>query len=233
MAQVPSPLRGGAARVHRPAAGWTVPKFDQTVPARTRAASPRLLDPAGLERRHRTPRAAGRARRAAGGPRVVSSRDVPDPRAPSSPRSPSKAGWRVTARFVPGRRAEMFAAGAARVSTDQPLGDLLMLLLEPASPDSYFAWGFFHEVLQNTEYVEAYVMEPMAERMLAEDPGLRAEFERSSAAAERRPGAGRRSRSASTRPSSRVLPRACSGSTSSTRYFDDRAFLYPVAREGP
>jgi hypothetical protein len=53
-----------------------------------------------------------------------------------------------------------------------------MILLEPASPDSFFQWGFFLEVLQRAEYAEAYVLEPMAERMLAEDPELRAEFER-------------------------------------------------------
>jgi murein tripeptide amidase MpaA len=76
------------------------------------------------------------------------------------------------------QRRVRFAPGSARVSTDQPLGTLTVLLLEPRSPDSFFQWGFFHEVLQRTEYVEDYVLEPMAERMLAEDPALRAEFEK-------------------------------------------------------
>ena len=49
--------------------------------------------------------------------------------------------------------------------------------LEPASPDSFFRWGFFLEVLERTEYVEDYVMEPMAQRMLDADPALRAAFE--------------------------------------------------------
>jgi hypothetical protein len=74
------------------------------------------------------------------------------------------------------QRTERFAAGAIRVSTDQPLGDLAAILLEPSSPDSYFQWGAFAEVLQQTEYIEGYVMEPMAERMLAEDPKLAEEF---------------------------------------------------------
>ena len=60
----------------------------------------------------------------------------------------------------------------------QPLGDLVMLLLEPASPDSYLQWGFMLEILQRTEYVESYVMEPLARRMLAADPELEAEFQR-------------------------------------------------------
>ena len=69
------------------------------------------------------------------------------------------------------------ATGSHYVATDQPLGDLAMLLLEPGSPDSYFQWGFLLEILQRTEYVEAYVMEPMARAMLAADPQLRASFE--------------------------------------------------------
>jgi hypothetical protein len=36
-----------------------------------------------------------------------------------------------------------FLAGSVRISTDQPLGDLAVLLLEPNSPDSFFQWGFF------------------------------------------------------------------------------------------
>ncbi len=70
-----------------------------------------------------------------------------------------------------------FPAGSVRISTDQPLGDLVVLLLEPNSPDSFFQWGFFLEIMSPTEYVEEYVMQPMAERMLAEDAKLKAELE--------------------------------------------------------
>ena len=77
---------------------------------------------------------------------------------------------------VPEPRTEQFGAGSIRVSTDQPLGDLAAILLEPASPDSYFQWGAFREVLQQTEYIESYVIEPMAERMLAADPNLAVQF---------------------------------------------------------
>ena len=74
-------------------------------------------------------------------------------------------------------RTEMFPAGSVRVPADQPLGDLAMALLEPASNDSLFAWGFFLEILQRTEYIEGYTLAPRAEQMLAADPKLKAEFE--------------------------------------------------------
>ena len=74
-------------------------------------------------------------------------------------------------------REEWMPPGSIRVPTDQPLGDLAMILLEPQSEDSLFAWGFFNEILSRVEYLEAYALAPMADQMLAEDPGLRAEFE--------------------------------------------------------
>ncbi len=83
---------------------------------------------------------------------------------------------RVEAKPVAEARTERFPPGSVRVPTDQPLGDLAAVLLDPRSPDSFFQWGFFHEVLQETEYIEAYVIEPMAERMLAADPKLADEF---------------------------------------------------------
>ena len=83
----------------------------------------------------------------------------------------------VTVTAVPLRRRQLYPAGSVRIPTDQPLGDLAVLLLEPASPDSFFRWGFMLQVLERTEYVEDYVMEPMAERMLQEDPALRQSFQ--------------------------------------------------------
>ncbi|MEM7354165.1 MAG: M14 family metallopeptidase [Acidobacteriota bacterium] len=85
------------------------------------------------------------------------------------------------ARVDPGQvvvenRELQLAAGSFRVDTDQPLGNLAILLLEPESPDSYFQWGFLLEILNRTEYVESYVMEPMARRMLEEDPALAEAF---------------------------------------------------------
>jgi len=75
------------------------------------------------------------------------------------------------------RRDWTYAPGSVRVSTDQPLGDVVVLLLEPQSSESFFAWGLFPEVLSRVEYIEGYAIAPLAERMLAADPALRAEFE--------------------------------------------------------
>jgi murein tripeptide amidase MpaA len=129
---------------------------------------------------------------------------------------PFEGHVRVSAKPVPERRRERWPAGSVRVSTDQVLGDLVVLLLEPAAPDSFFQWGFFHEVLQPTEYVEAYIMEPMAEAILAEDAALRAELDAALRADPKLAGD----------PAARRQ-----WLYSRTPFFDDRWRLYPVARE--
>ena len=123
---------------------------------------------------------------------------------------------RVTAPATPERRRERFPAGTLRIPTDQDLGTLAVLLLEPSSPDSLFQWGFFHSVLQPTEYVEGYVMEPMAERMLAADPKLAEEFRKK----------------IESDAAFRGNPRArLQWFYERTPFYDERARLYPVARE--
>ena len=110
----------------------------------------------------------------------------------------------------------VFPPGSIRVPTSQPLGILAMLLLEPAAPDSFFQWGFFHQILQRTEYAEAYVLEPMAERMLAGDEALRVEFEEKL----------REDAEFAADPDARLL-----WFYERTPYFDPEWLLYPVARE--
>ena len=92
--------------------------------------------------------------------------------------TPFEGRVRVQVETVRERERRSFPAGTARVTTDQPLGDLAILLLEPGSPDSFLQWGFFHPIFQRTEYLEGYVGEPLAQRMLAADPALREAFER-------------------------------------------------------
>ncbi|HYC84517.1 MAG TPA: hypothetical protein VEB86_04810, partial [Chryseosolibacter sp.] len=87
----------------------------------------------------------------------------------------------VTVDFSGEKRKETFYPGSARISTDQPLGDLVVYLLEPGSPDSFLQWGFFPEIFNRTEYIEEYAIEPLARRMLAADEKLRAEFEKKKA----------------------------------------------------
>lgn len=118
---------------------------------------------------------------------------------------------------TPERRTWTFPTGSVRVPTDQPLGDIVVLLLEPRSSESFFAWGFFPEVLSRVEYIEGYAIAPLAERMLAADPALKAEFEAKLAA----------------EPAF-----AADGDArlqwfyERTPFYDDRYRLYPVGREG-
>ena len=91
-------------------------------------------------------------------------------------RAPFEGRVTVTAEVSPERHTRRFAPGSVRVPTDQVLGDLAVLLLDPRSQDSFFQWGFFLACLQRTEYVEGYVIEPLAKRMLAEDEDLAAEW---------------------------------------------------------
>jgi hypothetical protein len=113
-------------------------------------------------------------------------------------------------------RIETFPGGSVRVPTDQPLGNLAIVLLEPEANDSLFAWGFFPELLQRTEYIEGYVVAPLAERMLADDPKLKAEFEARLAADEK----------FAKDPTARLQ-----WFYERTKFYDDRYLLYPVGIE--
>ncbi len=129
---------------------------------------------------------------------------------------PFEGHIKVTGTTKTETRKQLFAAGSVYISTDQPLGDLAILLLEPASKDSYFSWGFFHSIFQRTEYIEAYIMEPLSKKMLEESPALQKEFEEK-----------------------KVTDKAFANNKnailtwfySKTKFYDDRYLLYPVGRE--
>ena len=69
------------------------------------------------------------------------------------------------------------APGALFVPIAQAKSRLVMTLLEPLSPDSLLAWGWFNSAFERKEYMEDYVTEEVARDMLARDPQLRASFE--------------------------------------------------------
>jgi hypothetical protein len=117
---------------------------------------------------------------------------------------------------TPEDRDWTFPAGSVRVPTDQPLGDLVVLALEPQSSESFFAWGMFPEILNRVEYIEAYAIAPLAERMMEADPALRAAFE------------------------ARLAADAAFAADGDARlawfyerspFYDDRYRLYPIGRE--
>ncbi|HEY6626689.1 MAG TPA: M14 family metallopeptidase, partial [Ignavibacteriaceae bacterium] len=61
--------------------------------------------------------------------------------------------------------------------TDQRTARVLTHLLEPKSSDSFVQWGFMSQIFEQKEYYEDYVMEKLAEEMLANDPEVKKEFE--------------------------------------------------------
>lgn len=111
---------------------------------------------------------------------------------------------------------QRFPAGSWRIPTNQPLGELITVLLEPASADSYLQWGFFPEILERTEYFEPYVLEPLASQMLAADAKLAEEFQK------------KLDRDAAFRASPEQRLRFF---YERTPYFDRQWKLYPIARE--
>ena len=122
----------------------------------------------------------------------------------------------LTATYRHAPRSEVYPAGSVRVPSDQPLGLLAAAMLEPESPDSLLAWNFYPEILQRTEYIEGYVIAPLAERMLAADAKLKAEFEAKLAAD----------------PKFAADGNARLGwFYERTPYYDERFLLYPVGRE--
>ncbi len=108
---------------------------------------------------------------------------------------------------------ESFPKGTAVISTDQPLGILATLLLEPDGSDSFFQWGFFMSILSRTEYIESYAVEPMITQMLKSDPELQKRFEEKKAA----------------EPDFAKSPRAISQwFYRQSPYYDERYLVYPV-----
>lgn len=87
-------------------------------------------------------------------------------------------------RFMPRFKAELtrerrtFPAGSIVVKLAQHLAKVAINLLEPQTPDSLVAWGFFNAIFERKEYGEHYVLETLAREMLAKDPSLRKEFEK-------------------------------------------------------
>jgi hypothetical protein len=119
--------------------------------------------------------------------------------------APNEGHFTVTGEFKREKRREMFYPGSVRIETDQPLGDLAIMLLHPDSPDSFLQWGFFSEIFSRTEYIENYVIEPLANKMLAENPEIAAEFDNTQAVYQ--------------------------WFYSRSPYFDSRWLLYPVGEE--
>jgi hypothetical protein len=70
-----------------------------------------------------------------------------------------------------------FAAGSVVVPTNQRASKVAMHWLEPEAPDSAMQWGLLDAIFEQKEYGEAYVLERLARKMIADDPKLKQEFD--------------------------------------------------------
>ena len=95
---------------------------------------------------------------------------------------PFEGHTRVAANFTLENVHVRVPKDSVLITTDQDLGRLVVALLEPKGPDSFFAWGYFNSIFQRTEYIENYAVIPIAQRMMKEDPKLKAQFEQKLAA---------------------------------------------------
>lgn len=109
----------------------------------------------------------------------------------------------------------LFPAGSVLIETAQPAARVILHLLEPKGNGSLLSWGFFDAVFEQKEYFEMYVMEPLAQRMLEEDPDLRKAF---------------RERKAADSNWIRNPWQVMNWFLDFTPYADKRKLVYPVAR---
>lgn len=76
------------------------------------------------------------------------------------------------------KEERFYPAGTAVIFLNQRTNRVIANLLEPDAPDSFLKWGFWSTIFEGKEYGEDYVLEKVAREMLADNPGLRAEFDR-------------------------------------------------------
>ncbi len=128
---------------------------------------------------------------------------------------PYEGRQRVDFRTIPVQEPMTFPAGSVYIPLGCAQSRLILHLLEPQAPDALLRWGFFTTIFEQKEYFETYVMEPMAQKMMEEDPQLAAEFAR---------------RCANDSAFAVSGQQRLSFFYEKTPYYDRRFNLYPVAR---
>ncbi len=68
-------------------------------------------------------------------------------------------------------------AGSLYVPLDTELASIAIWMLEPEGGDSLFSWGEMSGALEQKEWIDLRVLDPIAVEMLKKDPKLRAEWE--------------------------------------------------------
>jgi len=93
-------------------------------------------------------------------------------------RSPYEGRFTLRCNYNVITEEQEYPAGSIIVPVNQRTSRIIAHMLEPDGPDSFLAWGFFNAIFEQKEYVETYLMEPMAREMLKEDPELEKDFEK-------------------------------------------------------
>ncbi len=96
---------------------------------------------------------------------------------PEWDKEPFEGRFMVKADVEPRTEVRSYPIGTAVVLMNQRAGRVIANLLEPRGPDSFISWGFFNAIFERKEYIEDYIMEPIAARMLASDTALASEFQ--------------------------------------------------------
>jgi hypothetical protein len=96
---------------------------------------------------------------------------------PKWAKGPFESRFMVRADVEPYTEVRSYPAGTAVALMNQRANRVIAHLLEPKGPDSFLSWGFFNAIFERKEYIEDYVIEPIAAGMLASDSALAAEFQ--------------------------------------------------------
>lgn len=83
----------------------------------------------------------------------------------------------LTCKVTPIRQIQTYPENSIIVPLDQTAANVAIHLLEPLSPDSFVAYGFFNSIFEQKEFYSDHIMEKIAQQMLERDENLKREFE--------------------------------------------------------
>lgn len=176
--QVVSPVTGRPRLVYDPAKPVSVPMpvYRHVKPTTTTTRPAAYLVPAGWPRVEEKLKAHGIRYTKLPAPRTLEVGTFRASEAKLAP-FPYQGRVRVSAKVAKATATRTVPAGSLYVPLDDPLAPVAMHLLEPEGPDSLFSWGEMNAALETKEYIDTRVLEPLAAKMLKDDPKLAAEWE--------------------------------------------------------
>jgi len=85
---------------------------------------------------------------------------------------PYEGRHRVSYHYETVEESVSYPAGSVVVDMNQRAARVAAHALEPDGPDSFLSWGFFDAIFEQKEYIETYVIEELARKMIEENPAL-------------------------------------------------------------